>query len=254
MKRTVIAALLIVTIVGCFDHAYFEGPDQFDEDFEAYHSVDDMFVDDDVLWSFTQLTMPENTLIIDSTFSHGGLKSIKCFAQAGAEGTVSKASFSKQNMAFWEGETMRASGWYYIPGDNELDWLFIMDLEEQTAIGAGPGIRLAIVDNCLMVEHKYLEDDIYQPTTSQVPFPRNEWVYLNWEVYLSTKDDGTIKLYQNGELILSNNHTVTLPQDILYFQQGTKGMYSSIEFGATANPTGADAIVWVDDIFVEVVK
>jgi hypothetical protein len=73
-----------------------------------------------------------------------------------------------------------------------------MDIEEQTPIGASPGIRLALVDSCIMVEHKFLETDIYQPDNQRIAFPRNEWVNLTWEITLSTKDDGAIRLYQNG--------------------------------------------------------
>ena len=39
-------------------------------------------------------------------------------------------------MAFWKGETVRLSAWYYIEGTQNLNWLFLMDLEEQTPIGA----------------------------------------------------------------------------------------------------------------------
>lgn len=254
MKQILVIAVFSVVGAGCLSKQYFDGPDFFEEDFEAYQTVDDMLLPDDELWSFTQLTATENMLEVDSTFSYNGTRAFKCYAIPSTDEIVSKASISKHNMAFWEGETMRVSGWYYIQGDETLDWLFILDLEEQTAIGAGPGIRLAVVDDCLMVEHKYLEEDIYQSPESKVPFPRNEWVYLIWEVKLSTKNDGSIRVYQNGELIISDNSTVTLPQDLLYFQQGTKGMYSSVEIGATANSSAYPVTLWVDDITMEIVE
>lgn len=254
MKRVIVCCLFISAFSGCLNDALFEGPDFFSDDFEAYLSFDDMFPEEDALWSFTQITLPENQLDLDSAFSHFGSQSIKCTAVPTANGIVSKSSIAKHNMAFWEGETMRASCWYYLEGDEPVDWLFLMDIEEQTAIGASPGIRLALVDSCMMVEHKFLEQDIYQPDNQRIAFPRNEWVNLTWEITLSTKEDGAIRLYQNGQLIIEDTSTKTLPTDLLYFQQGTKGMYSSIELGLTANSTGKNVTLWIDDMQVEVIK
>jgi putative lipoic acid-binding regulatory protein len=39
---------------------------------------------------------------------------------------------------------------------------------------------------------------------------------------------------------------------VLYFQQGTKGMYNSIEIGITANSAESTAVVWVDDFEISV--
>ena len=88
-------------------------------------------------------------------------------------------------MAFWKGETVRLSAWYYIEGTQNLNWLFLMDLEEQTPIGAGPGMRLALVDNQLRIEHKFNEKDIKQQ--NPISFPRNEWVEIVWEIKLERK-------------------------------------------------------------------
>ncbi len=254
MMRLSCFVLCCIAMSGCLKDAFFEGPDFFAEDFEAYQNFDEMFPEEDALWSFTQLTLSGNQLILDSTFSHSGEQSIKCYTVPSADGIVSKASIGKHNMAFWEGETMRASCWYYLEGTEALDWLFLMDIEEQTPIGASPGIRLALVDSCIMVEHKFLETDIYQPDNQRIAFPRNEWVNLTWEITLSTKDDGAIRLYQNGQLIIEDTSTKTLPTDLLYFQQGTKGMYSSVELGVTANSTGKNVTLWIDDMQVEVIK
>jgi len=149
-------------------------------------------------------------------------------------------------MAFWKGETVRLSAWYYIEGTQNLNWLFLMDLEEQTPIGAGPGMRLALVDNQLRIEHKFNEKDIKQQ--NPISFPRNEWVKIVWEIKLERKKKGTVKLWQNGQLIIDSKEHNTLPKDLLYFQQGTKGMYSSCEIGITANSSDNPTRLWVDDI------
>jgi hypothetical protein len=129
-----------------------------------------------------------------------------------------------------------------------------MDMEEQTAIGAGPGMRLAMVDNKLRVEYKFNEKDLTQPAGQEIEFPRNEWVEITWEVTLSPKNKGAVKLWQNGQLLIQQDHIRTLPKDLLYFQQGTKGMYSSCEIGITANSKDSDVTLWVDEVRFEKVN
>ena len=118
-------------------------------------------------------------------------------------------------MAFWEGETVQVSAWYFIEGTATAEWMFLLDMEEQAAIGAGPGMRLALVNNQLRVEYKFNENDIVQTPGAEVDFPRNEWVELVWQVKLSQEHDGTVKLWQNGTLILDSKNNTTLPTDIL---------------------------------------
>lgn len=244
----------IIVIIGCNKEAFFNGPNFFQDDFESYTTLNDLLIENDQLWSFTQLTRDENDIIIDTATFHSGNKSLKFVAKKTSNGNASKSSIAKQNMAFWNGETVRITAWYYIEGTQSLEWLFLMDLEEQTAVGAGPGMRLALVNNQLRVEHKYLEDDIIQPSGIEIDLPRNEWVELIWEVKLSTNNNGTVKLWQNGQLLIDTKNNRTLPKDLLYFQQGTKGMYSSIEVGITANSDDNDLTMWVDEIEVEKIE
>lgn len=253
MKKTCIYTLVLVLLIGCRKEKYFDGPEYYHDDFENYGSLSDLLLPDNVLWSFTQLTKEQNTITVDTARSHTGNKSLKFTAGKSADGIVSKCSISKQKMAFWEGETVRLSGWYYIDGTNSLEWLFLMDLEEQASIGAGPGMRLALVDNQLRIEHKFNEKDVIQ-NNEGVDFPRNQWVEIVWEVKLSRKHKGTVKLWQNGQLLINTQNNRTLPKDFLYFQQGTKGMYSSCEIGITANSKNSDLTLWVDDVKFEKVN
>ena len=243
--------MLALLFSACVKDEFFEGPDFFQDDFESYQGIDDLFVADDLLWSFTQETFESNTIQIDTTRAFNGNASLRFEAQNSEGGDASKASISKQNMAFWEGETVRLSAAYFIEGTEALNWLFLMDLEEQTPIGAGPGMRLALVDNQLRVEHKFLESDILQISGQEIDFPRNQWVTIVWELKLSQSHEGTVKLWQDGQLILNSANNTTLPQDILYFQQGTKGMYSSCEVGITANSADNNLRLWVDDVRFE---
>jgi len=251
MKNIFFIIIAIILFSGCEKEKYFEGPDFFQDDFEAYSLLSDLFLPNDQLWSFTQLTRNENNITLDTTNFHSGNKSLKFVAKKSDDDGASKCSVAKQNMAFWDGETIRVSAWYFIEGTQSIEWLFLFDLEEQTAIGAGPGIRLALVNNQLRMEYKFNEKDVVQNSGQEVYFPRNQWVEIVWEVKLSQKNKGSVKLWQNGQLIIDSKNNRTLPKDILYFQQGTKGMYSSIEIGITANSKDNDLTLWMDDIKFE---
>jgi hypothetical protein len=241
----------VLIFTNCKKEVYFDGSDFYTDNFESYSNLIDLFKGDDSLWSFAQQTVEENNIAIDSSNVHSGKKSMRFFAKRTNNEGASKSSIVKQKMAFWEGESVRMTAWYFIDGTSPLQWLFLMDLEEQTAIGAGPGMRLALVDNKLRIEYKFNEKDIIQQVGQELDFPRNQWTQVIWEVKLSQKNEGAVKLWQNGQLIIDSQNKRTLPKDVLYFQQGTKGMYSSCEIGITANSKDNDLTMWVDDVKFE---
>lgn len=254
MKKLIIIGFSTFILAGCYKEQFKDRPDFFQDNFESYSVLHDLLSGEDKLWSLTQLTKRGNTITVDSKKSHWGNNSLKFVAEKSDNEGASKSSIAKQNMAFMEGETVRMSGWYYVEATNIPEWLFLMDLEEQTAIGAEPGMRLAIVDNKLRVEYKFYEKDITQPSGQEIDFPGNQWVELIWEVTLSQKNKGSVRLWQNGKLIINSANNRTLPEDFLYFQQGTKGIYSSCEIGITANSKDNDLTIWVDDIKFEKVN
>ncbi|MFY0689927.1 MAG: heparin lyase I family protein [Cyclobacteriaceae bacterium] len=251
MSKYYLLCIALFVCLSCDKEKLFDGPDYFTEDFENYDAFEELFADDDQFWSFSQLTRSGNQITVDTTHTFSGQRALKFIADPTGDQGASKASIVKQKMAFWEGETVRLTAHYFIAGNESLEWLFLMDLEEQTAIGAGPGMRLALVDDALRVEYKFNERDILQTIDPAVPFPRNEWVAIVWEVELSTNDDASVRIWQNSELILESYDHKTLPTDILYFQQGTKGMYSSCEIGITANSHDNALTIWVDDVTFE---
>jgi len=254
MKQISSIILVCLLLIACNKKKFFDGPEFYKDDFESYTNLSELLPENDLLWSYSQLTRAENFITIDSTKAHSGNKSLKFTAKKSDASGASKASIAKQKMAFWDGETVRMSAWYFIEGTNELEWLFLLDLEEQATIGAGPGMRLALVDNQLRIEYKFNEKDIIQPPEQAIEFPRNEWVELIWEVKLSQKKNGSVRLWQNGVLIIDSKGNRTSPRDLLYFQQGTKGMYSSCELGITANSKSNDLTLWVDDFKIEKVE
>lgn len=239
-------------LFSCNKEKHFDGPNSFSDDFEGYSTFDELVIDDNVYWSATQQTYDKNTISLSTEQAHSGSTSLKFDAVVSTDEKLSKCSLFKQKMAFYEGETVRSSVWYYIDGEQELDWLFLLDLEEQTPIGAGPGMRVANVgsDNYATVEFKFKEGNLTQETHS---FPRNQWFKITLETHLSKKKKGWVRLYLDDTLIIEEKDTRTLPKDLLYNQQGTKGMYTSIEIGITANSFSNDAVVYADDFSIEVV-
>lgn len=254
MKITV-PLIISILIFSCQKEKYFDGPNTYTENFSTYTEIEDIVDGNNEQWSFFQKTFDENQLTIDTIIFHSSGKSFKSYATNSTdEKGASKASINKQFMAFWEGETVAIEAWYYIEGTAEANWLFLFDLEEKTSIGAGPGMRLAMVNEQLLVEHKYPNPNIKQTEGNEIDFPRNQWVKIRFETKLSQKKKGYVKVWQDDQLILEQNDWQTLPKDILYFQQGTKGMYSQIEFGVTANSKDNPMTVYVDDIFVSLVE
>ena len=249
--RVVVKIAFVFLLFSCDKKEFFDGIDFYQDGFESYSSYDELLIEDDVNWSFNQITRESNAITLVDNFSHSGNYSLRFDAEPTTDDGASKASIAKHNFAFWEGETVRLSAWYYIEGDQDLQWLFIMDLEERTPIGAGPGMRLAIVDDQLLIEHKYYEPNITQAEGSGIAFPRDEWVHVEWEVSLSQKKEGSVRVWQNNQLVISNDNHRTLPSDLLYFQQGTKGQYSSCEIGITANSFKNPCTLWVDDVQFE---
>ena len=248
--RLLATILLQLLMVSCDKYALFDGPNTFSEDFESYTQEADMF--NEGRWSHIQRNLG-NHIILDTTMAHSGTKCFRFEAQPSTKEGASKASIVKQKMAFWEGERVRISFWCYIKGTAPANWLFLFDLEEKVAIGAGPGMRIANVgaDNQLVVEHKYPNPNIKQAEGQEISFPRDQWVQVEMETLLSQQKEGYVKVWQDGQLILEQYDWQTLPKDLIYAQQGTKAMYTNIEFGITANTRDSEMTVYLDDINVE---
>jgi hypothetical protein len=251
MRKYIVITVFIAFVISCRKEKWFDGPNYMQEDFESYTSADSMFHEDESRWSYNQNTVDGNYIVLDTNIVHSGNQSLKFFAYASPADGVSKNSIVKQHMAFYEGDVVRVSAWYYIEGTANADWLFLFDFEEQAAIGAGPGMRLANSENGIVLEHKFFNDDVYQTEGQEIALPRNQWFNLTLEVKLAQKKKGYIRVWQDNQLILSSDNRKTLPKDFLYNQQGTKGMYQSIEFGITANTKNSEMILYMDDILVE---
>ena len=248
MKNKITFTLFLLLILSsCNKTKYFSGSNSITEDFENIDSISDLFKNDK--WSYYQQTENGSYITVDTTIKHSGQQAMKFFA---SKGTISKSDLANNKMSFWKDETVEISAWYYLADSNQLDYVFLFDIEERTSIGANPGIRMAIDENGYLIfeRNKYGESTIHQ--TNKVKFPKNEWVEIKIEISLSQNNDGYIKLWQNSVLLIDKVNIQTLPKDKLYIIQGTKGMYQSLQFGITATTSVTDLTLYMDDIEVKV--
>ena len=248
MKSILLLIIVSIALTGC-KKKLFDGPDNFSDGFEGYSDAEELIDGNNERWSFFQLTLDANEISIDTSIVHSGSASIRFSGGASTDEILSKCSINKQFMAFWEGETVTINFWCYLADTAQIDWLFIFDLEEKVPVGAGPGMRLAIVNNQLLLEHKYNNPNVAQ-TGQGIDFPRNQWVHVKFETLLSRKKKGTVRVWQDDVLVLDVKEWKTLPKDVLYVQQGTKGMYNQIEFGLTANADDDSHVMYIDDVSV----
>lgn len=224
------------------------------EDFENISSTDQLFPPDGSRWSFYQQTDAANFIKLDTVNPHGGGQCLKIYARAGSANNASKSDLARNHLTFRKGEVVYFSAWYFIEGTGSMDYLFLFDLEEQTSIGAGPGLRFALEgkEGSLVVErNKMIENTIRQEESSKLLFPRNQWVNLSVEVKLEQKKKGYIKVWQDNTLVIDASDVETLPKDKLYFIQGTKGLYDNAQVGITANTRDNAMVIYVDDILLK---
>lgn len=222
----------------------------FAEDFEAYANFDSTLFDI-TRWTTQQRTFDVNEFSIDTVLVHSGNRSLRCFASGSSKKDVSKCSLIKGNMYFTKHDVIRYSAWYFVNGG--LTNLFLVDFEENAPISSSPGVRIMLSnDGYLCLERGKLElSTIYQDYGKEVLFPKNQWVHLEVEMKLERPKKGYVKIWQDGVLLVQKEKIQTLCEDQITFTQGTRGVYHNLEVGITANGTGSDLILNIDDIIVQ---
>jgi hypothetical protein len=247
-KSSLFIVFVLLLSAGCLEPIGYEGTEDYSDGFESYTSFEDIDEDDRF---FFQLTYPENIISIDTTRPYAGNQCLRFFGKGEVDDVLSKCSMMQRRLALREGKIVTASGWFYLDSNATLASLYLLDMEERTPIGAGPGMRVLIDEaNELQLNHKFPNPTLRQDSTTARQVPRKTWFKITLESLLSQKEDGWVKVYQNDTLVIEQYDWQTLPVDLLYFQQGTKGVYSSIEFGVTANSSPEDVTVFVDEIEV----
>lgn len=253
MKRILVLLIVVSGVFSCNKEKWFGGVNTYQDGFEypAANALDSLLLEDDSRWTNEQTTYDLNNFEISDEQVHSGNYSLKCFAQQTIDGKASKCGLQKQNVSFYQGETVELNAWYYLANTEKSSFLVFMDLEEKISIGAGPGMRIFLDgegEYLYLNRGKYGEPSIYQNESAKTVFPRNQWVKITLQVNLHKRKKGWVKMYQDDVLVLEADNVKTLPTDQPFGAQGTKGLYDSIEFGITANSSDNDVTMFVDDI------
>jgi len=281
MRRIIIPsiAIIICTVLSCsisettptFENFLFE------DGFEVQEgSFDDLFPANGQRWSTIQVTNPSSTtndINLSDLEVNDGLHSLYILAQQSDE-DLSKSDIEKNGLVIGPGSTVTIAADFYIMGTESLENLLLIDLEccscwDPTVgdnFGAEnqcPGVRLMMSggNDYLSIERGKISGSTIQQTT--FPFPRNQWVSVQWHMTLADDDQGTNRLVINGNEVI-NEFGMNMPNPQIFadaFQ--TEGIdfvlqvptyYERVQIGATANPTASRVEMFVDNFSIEVVQ
>lgn len=152
---------------------------------------------------------------------------------------LQKAALLRELFFFPPGSDCWFSAWFYIPGSESIENLFIFDLEATGYHGVGRRLMFTGTNGrFLMLEGKRSTGPQYSQTESPVSFPRNQWVHVKLHLHLSPGGNGQVELWQDGTLILNKSGRNMVENTF----------YDRIEVGQTANNTHRELTVYVDDV------
>jgi len=169
-------------------------------------------------------------------------KAIKFFSIAPTSSMITAKSSIENTLLFADrGDEVNYEARYYISkGMPET----ILDLENKW-FDESPGIRLMLLnDDYLVAELKYGLKPLYrQIGTTNIGFPKNQWVKLKVYFLLDCNSNGIVKVWQNDVLIIDQKGQ-TLPT--------SNSIQTNIEIGITA--CDQETEMYMDDVKVSVIK
>ena len=181
---------------------------------------------------------PANLVGITTEQIHSGKSALKTYTAKDSR-DLQKATLLRELFFFPPGADCWFSAWFYIPGSDSIENLFIFDLEATGYHGVGRRLMFTGTEGrYLMLEGKRSTGPQYSQTASPVPFPRNQWVHVKLHLHLSSSGNGQVELWQDGMLIL-NKSGQNMPPNTFY---------DRIEVGQTANSTHRELTMYVDDV------
>lgn len=247
----------------------------FEDGFETQSgSLDELFSLELSRWSTIQQTDPTNAIneisITDSRFSEG-INSLRIFANQ-SDGQLSKMDIEKNGLNIQSGDKVTIKADFYISGTQSLQDLLLIDLEccscwdpnvgdNYGSENQCPGVRLIMSggNDYLSIERGKISGTTLQQT--DVVFPRNKWVSVEWEMTLSDTENGQNRLVVDGMEVISEN-AMNMPnaqifrdvfaQEGIEFNLQEPTFYERIQIGATANPTAVDVELFVDNFSIRV--
>lgn len=247
----------------------------FQDGFETVNNqLDLLFPEDGSRWSNLQQVSPTNAvneITLDNTVVIEGNSSLRILANA-SDAELSKADIEKNGLQIESGDTITIEASFYISGTSSLQNLLLLDLECCSCWDPTVGDNLGAENQCpgvrliLSGEEEYLSIErgkIAGATIAQssVPFPRNEWVNVRWEMTLSDTENGINKLFINDSQVI-NEFGMNMPNAQLFqevfaqegidFTLQEPVIYERVQVGATANPDAPTVELYVDDFSLQV--
>ncbi len=247
----------------------------FQDGFETMdNSVQELFTADGSRWTNLQQVNPTNAVneiaVID-TQSVEGRNALRLVSYA-SDAQLSKIDIEKGGLQIGEGDKVVISADFFIEGTASLGNLLLIDLEccscwdpnvgdNYGAENQCPGVRLMMSggNDYLSIERGKISGTTLLQT--EVAFPRNQWVSVQWEMTISATAQGKNRLLINGAEVLDQDG-MNLPNaqifkdlfatDDIDFVLKEPTFYERVQIGATANPNGGDTVLLVDDFTITV--
>lgn len=247
----------------------------FEDGFETEsNSLDELFPSDGSRWSLVQQVDPSYATneisIVDNEFSEGQ-NAIRFLAKA-SDDQLSKIDIEKGGLNIKSGDRVIIKADFYVVGNEPIENLLLLDLEccscWDPMVGDNygsenqcPGIRLMMSggNDYLSIERGKISGTTLQQT--DLAFPRNQWVTVQWEMTMSDNENGLNRLLINGYEVI-NEAGMNMPNAQVFadvflnegidFTLQEPTFYERVQIGATANPTAGEVELFVDDFSIRV--
>lgn len=247
----------------------------FRDGFETMNNdLQELFTSDGSRWTNLQQVNPTNAVnevsVID-TQSVDGRNALRLVSYA-SDAQLSKIDIEKGGLQIGEGNKVVISANFFIEGTASLANLLLIDLEccscwdpnvgdNYGSENQCPGVRLMMSggNDYLSIERGKISGTTLLQT--EVAFPRNQWVSVQWEMTISATAEGKNRLLINGTEVLNQNG-MNLPNAQIFkevfaaeeidFVLSEPTFYERLQVGATANPTAGDMVLLVDDVSIAV--
>lgn len=255
---------------------------EFEDSFENASKFEELFPSNGSRWNSINLRSPEegrfatstkycmtdwllcdqntsgNYLEISKNTKKRGNQSLKIVAQPSdlESGKVSRASIRKHGLNFENGDTVTMSFWVKLEGNSNnitaKDLIFAGLREQKRPFKnrreAGRFLFLsdkeAVASDIFF--HLPKPEPMTQPLLDKIPFPKNRWVRVESEIILSDQESGRVRVWQDGQAVLTRNGK-TMPDG--------DTVYNIFEVGIIGHDSKAyQQIMYLDDVKIRLGK
>lgn len=245
----------------------------FEDGFETQNTtLEELFPSDGSRWTTLQQVNPSNAInevsIISNEFSEG--QNAIRFVTFQSDEQLSKIDIEKNGLSIKSGDRVTIIADFFINSTESLENLLLLDLEccscWDPSVGDNigsenqcPGVRLIMSggNDYLSIERGKISAATLQQTN--VSFPRNQWVSVEWNMTMSDSENGQNRLLIDGTEVLSQTGMNMPNADIFSDVFQAEGidftlqepvLYERVQIGATANPTAGNIEFFVDDFSI----